>query len=291
MDEVTAALKQLRAPGSASRGDPSGSDQSLGDELAAGGSDRAPEPKTPTQTDIFVRGVPDAHPLAIRPVKASRALVEMPDHHENLLRPPFLMVVSAGVRSGKSVLIANLVYRKNYYRGVFKRIFLISPTAHADPTFKAFVDDPNCEVHAPSSREEFSASVEHIQKTAAELASVEAEEGPFLIVADDCAAFVRNGDALCQLATKYRHWGFSLIVSAQYYRMLPPVIRANTTALVLFEVKNSKERTAVFEENASTFGDRLEHVYSETMTKPYSFLVLDFRDRSLLPNWQLKIAV
>ena len=249
-------------------------------------------PRTPTQTEIFVRGAPEAHPLAIRPVKASRTLVAMPDHHENLLRPPFLMVVSAGVRSGKSVLIANLVYRKNYYRGIFKRIFLISPTAHADPTFKAFVDDPNCEVHAPSSREEFSASVEHIQKTAAELGpEVGRDSDRFLIVADDCAAFVRNGDALCQLATKYRHWGFSLIVSAQYYRMLPPVIRANTTALVLFEVKNSKERTAVFEENASTFGDRLEHVYNETMSKPYSFLVLDFRDRALLPNWQLKISV
>jgi hypothetical protein len=273
MDELSSALKQLRA-----------GDQSEAMELG----EPAPEPRTPTQTEIFVRGAPEAHPLAIRPVKASRTLVAMPDHHENLLRPPFLMVVSAGVRSGKSVLIANLVYRKNYYRGIFKRIFLISPTAHADPTFKAFVDDPNCEVHAPSSREEFSASVEHIQKTAAELGP---EEGPFLIVADDCAAFVRNGDALCQLATKYRHWGFSMIVSAQYYRMLPPVIRANTTALVLFEVKNSKERTAVFEENASTFGDRLEHVYNETMSKPYSFLVLDFRDRALLPNWQLKISV
>lgn len=257
-------------------------------ESSSDSEDEAPVPRTPAPSAVFTPKKAEQHELAIRPVKTAAKLEALPDRHENVLRPPFLLLVNGGVRSGKSCLIANLAYRREYYRGVFDKIILISPTAHADPTFRAFNEDPKAEVHAPDSPASLDASISHVIAEAAP--GGEPDGQTRLVIVDDCAAFVRNGDQLCGLCTRYRHYGISLIVSAQYYLRLPPVIRTNATAIVVFKVANTRERGTIFDEQASTFGDALPQKYAEVFEAKgaprYCFIVLDLRRRAILENFE-----
>ncbi len=52
---------------------------------------------------------------------------------------PFLMIITAPVRSGKSNLVISLIY--NQYRDRFDDIIYISPTIANDDTGKAVMDD------------------------------------------------------------------------------------------------------------------------------------------------------
>lgn len=261
----------------------------IGELLAAADDIEKEEvPRTPAPSKIFKRAEL-THELDIRPI-ASAAKLQDIDKHENLLRPPFLYIINGGVRSGKSCLITNMVYRKEFYRGVFDKIILVSPTAHADPTFAAFNEDPHCEVHAPSSPEDLNASIDHVVETIAPDGVPTGDK--VLLVIDDCASFIRNSDSLCKIATKYRHYGLSMIISAQYYLRLPPVIRVNATAIVIFRIANSKEKKTIFDEQASTFGDMLPKAYDEVFKEgvKFQFIILNLRERSILEGFKRVIA-
>jgi hypothetical protein len=80
-----------------------------------------------------------ADELPVRPLKVHKW--GRPDWlAEQLPAPPFLGIIQAGVKSGKSVLISNLIRSENFYRhknrSYWDSILLVSPNAYQDTSIK-----------------------------------------------------------------------------------------------------------------------------------------------------------
>ena len=75
-----------------------------------------------------------------------------------------------------------------------------------------------------------------------------------LIVVDDFAdepKFVRYSNILHGLFTRGRHSAISCILSTQKYNVLAPIIRLNSSALLIFRLKNMSEVNSFLEENSA----------------------------------------
>ena len=82
----------------------------------------------------------------IEPVKTSKDAIQHPKLSEEGVIPKLccstVLVGKSG--SGKSVLLQNLMTRKEFFAGHFDKVFLISPTGEADDVQKALNVSPNC---------------------------------------------------------------------------------------------------------------------------------------------------
>ena len=79
--------------------------------------------------------------LEILPVKTmeNRNAKEIPPP---LLQPPFLWIIVGSVRSGKSVMLMNLLMNKNFgYNDYFDNIIFLSPTLPSDKTGQILYKD------------------------------------------------------------------------------------------------------------------------------------------------------
>lgn len=244
------------------------------------------------QTDIFMRAKPGAHPLEILPLRTAAQLNPLHGRHDNLIKPPFLMIVNGSVRGGKTCLISNLLFRDSFYKGVFKNIFLVTPTAHTDTSYKTFLESDNVEVHCPTSPGEFDASIADIMEKVKTKREGDEEPEHSVIVFDDIIGLTRNGDALCNLATRYRHSNVSIIIACQYFMRLGVTIRCNATCYIIFKIQNTKELNHILMELGSSFGDALESCYNKIFDKgkPFTFMVLDLRNRRIMDEFKNVIA-
>lgn len=234
------------------------------------------------KSDIFMKSKPNGHELDILPLKNSATLDPLIGRHPNLIKPPFLMIINGGVRSGKTVFLTNLVFRDTFYKGVWSKIYLISPTANSDTSYKTFLESDNVEVHCPINQTEFDASILDIY------GRLNAEE-PSLIICDDIIGLHHQNDVLTNLCTKYRHTKTSIIVSCQYFMRLSPTIRCNATAYVIFRVINSKELDKIIGELSSSFGDKLPKSYDiifNSKAPQFTFMVLDLRNGSIMHEFK-----
>lgn len=239
--------------------------------------------KKTKKSDIFAKSKPNAHELDILPLKAAAQLDPLVGKHPNLIKPPFLMIINGSVRSGKTCFLTNLCFRDSFYKDVWSKIYLVSPTAHSDPSYKTFLDSEIVEVHCPVNKDEFDASVSDIYQR---LTSDE----PSLIICDDIVGLHHPNDVLTNLCTKYRHTKTSIIISCQYFMRLSVTIRCNATAYVIFHVINSKELGKIIEELSSSFGDKLEFAYKTIFNPsklvPYTFMVLDLRNGRIMREFK-----
>ena len=62
----------------------------------------------------------------------------------------------------------------------------------------------------------------------------------------------------------------------QRYRVLSPIIRVNSTALIFLRLRNVKELDAVTEENSALVSRQcFREIYDEATKDPYCFLYID----------------
>ena len=82
----------------------------------------------------------------IKPVKTSKDSIKHPALSTAGVLPPLccstILVGKSG--SGKSVLLHNLLTRKEFFHGHFDKTFLISPTGETDDVQKALNIPPSC---------------------------------------------------------------------------------------------------------------------------------------------------
>ena len=239
-----------------------------------------PTQSTLTQSQIFIGKLGDKTNTAIIPVKTDVEQIQFEGRNPLVPSPHFLMCIIAPVKSGKSVLVTNLAFRDAYYKGVYDRVVLVSPSALLDATLSPFL---NGEYYTPSSEKDLN---EYVQ-----IASNDPALRTLLIV-DDCAAFIKRGDELCKLCTRYRHLNMSVIITAQYFMLLPPVIRTNTSICILFKIANDIELSKIIAEFKNSFGSRLEEAYNSVFSgsRKYNFLTLNFKDGIILDNFEKKIS-
>jgi len=233
--------------------------------------------------------------LQILPVRKE----ELPEEDLNpiLPKPPFCCVFTAPPRAGKSNAIINMLANKNfYYNGkgdnpsYFDEIFYFSPTSKFDRTTKRVLDmlDNVVQINDLDDLNNSFEIVSHIMDGQARWdESIEGKPRPkILLVFDDMVGlFEKTG--VSNLATKYRHFGLSIIVVSQSYRRLPVTLRNCATVLIWFNLMSGKENTKLYEEFGSSIPDFWTHL--KLLDKKYQFLYFHIEDQMLYHNFETLI--
>ena len=216
--------------------------------------------------------------------------------HDHLPSVPLRAVIAGPSGCGKTLLIVTMItdlYRRKDGKSVFKRIYVFSPSVHADPAWlpvKKFVEEelkvPKEEQWAwdrydPLALETLIATQKHViaaakEKKVRKLFNI-------LVVVDDFAdnpAFSRRDALLHSLFTRGRHAFISTICATQKFRALSNIIRVNATALVIFRLRSEQELLAIVEEISAVYPkDVIISLIRHATEQPYSFLYVDLAAR------------
>ena len=202
---------------------------------------------------------------------------------------PARMLCVASSTGAKSVLIQNLFLK--IYRGSFERIYIFSPSVHADDTWRAvkkYITDVmkvDTEKEKVYYEEYDPVPLKHIIETQHKVIDFQKKNKQkelfsISIVVDDFAddpKFVRYSNILHGLFTRGRHNAISCILSTQKYNVLAPIIRLNASALFIFRLKNMNEVNSFLEENSALVDKRtLYDMYQQAVNfAPYSFFYVN----------------
>lgn len=169
-------------------------------------------------------------------VESNKGIIRQPACCKNHILPktPFGLVMVGRSGSGKSTLLYNLLTKEDYLKGYFDYIFVYSPVKTDDILKQLDLPEENY----ISDFDE--ASVNHIMDTMENLLEDDFENNvnthKVLFIFDDILQkqkFLKS-DVIRKLASASRHFNISWIILTQYYRALPPIVRTNSSATVLF---------------------------------------------------------
>ena len=205
----------------------------------------------------------------ILPVKKPKNSDPILDKIPNpLVKPSFLGVVVAGVNSGKSNLLINLIYR-SYTKEVFKGgIIIFSPNIYNDDIFdlNLVIDDEIIK---------FDTDLDNIDMYVKAIVEKQQEKDKddrerILLIFDDCLGYIKQGGYISNFCTRYRQLNFSLIFTTQIFRAIPHFIRGNATFMIFFISYNQKELDKIEEEMSHIPNFRA--MYDYAVNEQYSFL-------------------
>ena len=194
--------------------------------------------------------------------------------------PQFSMSVIGGKGVGKTSLIGNLLINPNFFRGVFERIIIFSPTIRADDKWEIILNedvlykpkrkketdlDPKKEdpdrlkinkgdIHTEP--EEYVTILKDLRKTYKEIYEEDGKSAlpRTLIILDDVLGLkVLSDKTLVNFIANCRHLNCSVIISVQRYNGIPKTIRVNCTYLIIYPTYDKKELKSIYEENSSRF--------------------------------------
>ena len=227
--------------------------------------------------------------LNILPVKKP---IEKPnDLNEVLLPHAFLLAIVAPPRAGKSNLIINLICNSEFYRGnkkdhFFNDIYYCSPTQSFDKTTMNALKMLDNVVQIDDLDQLY-----HLDIVLRQLMSEQSAEEDLskrkkiLVVLDDCVGIMQKNPEIALLATKYRHYGISMIVVSQSFRKLPLLIRNCATGLIVFNLANGREIEKVYEEHGSGFPNWYD-MYQISTEKKYNFIYMDIEHQKVYHNFK-----
>lgn len=181
--------------------------------------------------------------------------------------------------SGKTTVLANMLTRKDMFKGSFDRIFLISPTAHSDDIQKYLNLDPNDIVddlsEAPGLLQEVMDSQrEAIQQNGADKSPL------YCVVFDDV---IGDKDLLktsqftkCFIAC--RHYNLTTFICSQSYKGVPRRCRLQAQNIIYFRGSNSENECVIEDRCPPGMHKKVGMQMIEFATKdPYSFLHINMR--------------
>jgi DNA helicase HerA-like ATPase len=201
--------------------------------------------------------------------------------NERLLKPPFILVINGSVRTGKSTLLMNLIYNNNFYKGKFDKIIFISPTSLNDLTLKHLSEDDDIlkiSENLDKIDDIIKAIIEHKEE------DKEEKEAYYLIIFDDMLGYIKPKSYVSFLCSRYRHFKLSLIFTSQNFRSIPPIIRTNASAYLIFKSNNRKEYKKYVEEFEGVF-EHFEEIYKIATEEPYNFLFLNLKKGEAYHNF------
>ena len=201
-------------------------------------------------------------------------------------KPPMILTCVSPAKTGKSTICGNLLLR--YYKNCFDRIYLFSPTASTDKTTRSYLkafdnDDIDTELIVIEDHADLMAGDTFIQEIIDDQRKQEQDKRDrILIVVDDCVGF--RFKKLNYLCTRYRHLNISIIQNSQNYRRLDPLMRVNSTAVIINEITNLKELEKLEEEILENIPNWRSHYNTATKDK-YNFLYFNILEQKLYHNF------
>ena len=214
--------------------------------------------------------------LEIQPIKTQRDGVELlPIQKEGILPAMGTMVICASTGGGKSVMICNLLAKKNMLKGFYDRIvvFCLSPCPILEDTLKLKKEDIIKEDKPELMRDILTKQKELIKTKGFKKAP------KILLLLDDIAqskTFLKS-EVLTELFFASTHAKVSVWVATQSYTQLPRRIRINCHWMIIFNGVRRSELDRLADEYESPFLTKKEfyNMVKYATAEPYSFLAIN----------------
>jgi len=211
--------------------------------------------------------------LKILPVKS----LEDDTNHKldkRLPKPPFLGILNGSVRSGKSTLLMNLIYNDQFYKDIFDKVILISPTCENDKTLHYMNEDDDI-IKICDGLD----AIDDILKSIVKIQKDELKKGDgmnTLLILDDMLGYIKQHSYLSNLCTRYRHFKISLIITTQSFRAIPNVVRTNASFYIIFTTQNDKELQKLDDEFGGLIPN-FKSLFKMATDDMYNFLYIDLK--------------
>lgn len=210
-------------------------------------------------------------------------------NHELLLKPPFTMVITGSIGSGKSSLIWSMLNPKTgFYKKYFDYILIFNGSLDSNKVWvEASTEDNEIEVENQWDNDKFQGWLKRLESDQMRLE----EEGKQLqrvcVVFDDAVSKgISNRhkvNALDDAVQRCRHLNLTIIIASQCYRQLNRSQRSlNTLGFVITKV-NYMDLQAIAEEHAGLIHPKtFIKMYRKVMKHkskdiPYPYLVVNYQ--------------
>lgn len=197
--------------------------------------------------------------------------VNVPDP---LPKPPFLGLIVGGVKSGKTCLWINMIYRWYTQKLFDGGVIVFSPNLKNDDIFENNIMDDDDITKITNDLDNIDMYVKAIVDLQEEKEKKDRKH--ILLIFDDILGFIKQKSYISNFSTRYRQLKISMIFNTQVLRGIPNGIRANSTWMIIFRTYNKKELEKLM--------DELGHVkdidvhYENATNEKYSFLFVNLRD-------------
>jgi hypothetical protein len=227
----------------------------------------------------------DNDSLKIIPYKIDKNEQKLPSNMTNGNIPlhPFRLLNSGSSGSGKSMLVLNLLQRRNFMKGFFDEIFLISPTARGDQiqSLLNLDEDHICDT-LDDVGIDFLTYIFNRQNDIVEQMGY-LQSPKILILFDDVISSPKflNSGIFKRCFIQGRHINMSSIVNTQKYHAIPRTMRLNCTDITFFP-SSSSEVDRIAEEYCPPRRtvSEFKKVVQFATNEPYCFLYINTRNTS-----------
>lgn len=216
--------------------------------------------------------------------------LDIPDEvitvHKNLPVHPSYTIITGAPKSGKTLMITNLVHKlKKVFKG---RIIVFSNTysrtlGSLEKTCKAKMFDSLLDDNGQDRIHK----IMNFQKARKE-AGLPLE--PVLIIFDDFCddkSFNKRQSSMATIFQRGRHNSISIIVASQNYNQIPLTIRKLAQNVCLFKAYNPKERHNILEEQSGWMNEsQLESLMDNVWRTKHNFITLYHNELKVLRNFE-----
>lgn len=222
------------------------------------------------------------------PVKSDAPNPKIKPVHPNIPQCPSLCLACGSVKSGKTTLLNNIIFRtkeEGFYdaQNYFDEIAVMSNTINNDPSAR-FIKKA-CSVTDHYSDGMITNFIES-QKSYGER-----DDMPFtaLFLDDILSKNMKRNSEISFLCTRYRHLNIGLLgIFTQNLKSVDTIIRNNATDVIIFKQTNNKQLIGVMEEWSGVYGGEKEFMklYLYATRKPFDFLYLKVYEGKALRSFE-----
>ncbi len=247
-------------------------------------------------TDILLAKKEKRRNKKVKIVKVAPLFKDKDDYsdppHPNLLRLPFSLLEIAPKGSGKTTLLQNVLV---WYYNYFDNVFVWSPTINLDVKWGQIIEKLNIppeNLFTSYKESEVRGLMRQIKDF--NMGKANKDKIRCLFIFDDIVEQLPKGkkvSSLNKLAMNHRHYNISHIIISQSFKKLDPVVRSNTTGMILFNTDNTAERMKIIEELAGNLGRKeFERLWYDVVKDKYAFMFINYDNRKVYRNFEEEIA-
>ena len=192
-----------------------------------------------------------------------------------LPQPPFLLLGIGSVRSGKTNTLINMLRREDMYGDQFFEDYLIvSNTINNDKKGKFLKDAFRVEDHWENK------FVDDLVTKAKETEDRDDLETTLIVLDDIISSDFKKttSNTINSLATRFRHFEFSIMIFTQSFKAVSNMIRANASDVMIFRQQSNTELEKIEEEYSDLAPKNFLNYYKIAHSSPYRFLYISIQD-------------
>ena len=194
------------------------------------------------------------------------------------------MVVGQG-KSGKTLMLVNLI---RHYKRVFKERIIVFTSSFSRTLFQ-LEEDLGAKIFNTIENDDGINRLEALLKFQKDRKMSDEKLKPILLVLDDFCdnkMFSARKSVLTKIFSQGRHYGISIIITAQAIAMIPLSIRKLSQYNMFYRPMNTKERDVIVEENCGWLPEKeFEKLLMDITGTKYNFLLVDLNEMRMLKNF------